>query len=632
MSYFLCSTPFSVKSPLCAKKMPFAILVAFVFLFLPIKVLGNGYRFLREAKFLVNNEVYSVAIVENEFDGGVAGFQHIRGEKDVVIVSPVDHIWWFFCDKLTNLGVQPGHDYFTNIRIKNIESHGTYVVIEVTCDWKSGKSVDYVIQFDGHRARILGADFQVAQTMEKTQQAIEIIAELIDGSNMKGCCLVEKVEFKTQLGKLELKPQEIEYMTHTEIKLKDGSLLKGTLQEPMVLKVNTTYGEFSIEQTKIKKVQFVSTKPQQKAEEGKELVSSASDATDIEIYVDASEDEPWPAALCLLMPHIIKHWSKLFKENEDLRRQLKELSGSGTDPIKLEDLGLIRWEITNKSKQIKKLKVSSKVLNWSNIAVDIINIPAGSTSVVTQMPIFQRDKLVKNSELAAATLHLTVQDLDSGSTIWEETRTIQLTAINDIVWRELNSGANLFLAAWVTPRDPVIEYVLSEAKEKLPERNFVGYQKGEEYVYEQMKAIFYTLRDMGLSYVNSPRSSVGECQRIRLPRESLQYGNMNCVDGAVLYASLFEAIGLDPVIVLGPGHALVGVYTEGIKQGSGHTAIMLETTLTGRGRDSESETELDDFDQAVNAASDIFSQWKSVGKIEVIPVSIARTLGIVPIR
>ena len=47
-------------------------------------------------------------------------------------------------------------------------------------------------------------------------------------------------------------------------------------------------------------------------------------------------------------------------------------------------------------------------------------------------------------------------------------------------------------------------------------------------------------------------------QRTRLPRESLAGRAANCIDGAVLFASLLEGASLNPAIVLVPGHAFVG--------------------------------------------------------------------------
>lgn len=50
----------------------------------------------------------------------------------------------------------------------------------------------------------------------------------------------------------------------------------------------------------------------------------------------------------------------------------------------------------------------------------------------------------------------------------------------------------------------------------------------------------------------------GFAQRTRLPAEVLQSKNAQCLEGTILFATLLEAIGLQPYIVRVPGHAFVG--------------------------------------------------------------------------
>lgn len=51
----------------------------------------------------------------------------------------------------------------------------------------------------------------------------------------------------------------------------------------------------------------------------------------------------------------------------------------------------------------------------------------------------------------------------------------------------------------------------------------------------------------------------GEAQRIRLPKETLSLNNANCMDVSVAFASAMENLGMEPVIVIVPGHAFAGV-------------------------------------------------------------------------
>src|SRR5262249_47556991 len=97
-------------------------------------------------------------------------------------------------------------------------------------------------------------------------------------------------------------------------------------------------------------------------------------------------------------------------------------------------------------------------------------------------------------------------------------------------------------------------------------RQMRGYvHAGPDAVAAQVKALYDTLKQTGLAYVNSAidygAPASWTTQRTRLPRESLAAGSANCLDGTVLLASLIEGASLDPAIVLLSGHALVGWYT-----------------------------------------------------------------------
>ncbi len=62
-----------------------------------------------------------------------------------------------------------------------------------------------------------------------------------------------------------------------------------------------------------------------------------------------------------------------------------------------------------------------------------------------------------------------------------------------------------------------------------------------------------------------------------LPRESLEDKQANCIDGAVLFATLLEAASLNPALVIVPGHAFVAWETW---SGS-NVWNYLETTMIG---------------------------------------------------
>lgn len=122
------------------------------------------------------------------------------------------------------------------------------------------------------------------------------------------------------------------------------------------------------------------------------------------------------------------------------------------------------------------------------------------------------------------------------------------------------------LTCWVTPSAPEVLATLRAAVELTPDKRFTGYadQGGGGVagrVRQQVRAIFEYLKSVALTYVSSDLAIAGPgtiVQRVRSPKESLADRAANCIDGTVLYASLLLAVGIEPALVLLPGHALLG--------------------------------------------------------------------------
>lgn len=168
---------------------------------------------------------------------------------------------------------------------------------------------------------------------------------------------------------------------------------------------------------------------------------------------------------------------------------------------------------------------------------------------------------------------------------WVQTETVTVGSRNDFVFSEEVNGTmqdySGLIAALVTPRDPVLQEVVTRAKEYLPDRSFDGYQTGsEEKVLLQVAALYQALNETGISYVSSTVSFSGE-QNIRLPADSVRSKSANCVDGTILFASLLELVDIDPVVVNDKhlAHAYVGF--ELMEHGERY--VFLETTMVGTG-------------------------------------------------
>jgi hypothetical protein len=92
-------------------------------------------------------------------------------------------------------------------------------------------------------------------------------------------------------------------------------------------------------------------------------------------------------------------------------------------------------------------------------------------------------------------------------------------------------------------------------------------------------AIWYLLQRSKVTYssittVSDTREDLVS-QAVRPLSQTLRTQQANCIDGTVLFASILRKIGIEPMIVLIPGHAFLGFYTD-----AQHTRkAFLETTM-----------------------------------------------------
>lgn len=137
------------------------------------------------------------------------------------------------------------------------------------------------------------------------------------------------------------------------------------------------------------------------------------------------------------------------------------------------------------------------------------------------------------------------------------------------------------LAGFVNEDHPWIASLLQDAEARTGLQRFTGYELGAASVAQQMQAIWDALAARGLSYVDIATTSGGvsevSTQYVRFLDQSIQDRGANCVDGAVLLASIFRRIGLRPVLVFRPGHCLVAVHDSA----AGGQLVAIEATYLG---------------------------------------------------
>jgi hypothetical protein len=228
----------------------------------------------------------------------------------------------------------------------------------------------------------------------------------------------------------------------------------------------------------------------------------------------------------------------------------------------------------------------------------------------------------RNNEIRQATLSIEVQDSSTGRTFAQQ-RPVFLHSASDLYWGRKFANAQ-WLARWVTPHDEAVLQLVSRAEHLVPGGRLRGYNPPahgtvEDQVRRQAQAVFQAMQRSHISYVSSIYTFGNypdEAQRIRLPHETLELSNANCIDVSVAFASAIENLGMQPVVVVVPGHAFTGVR---LNRGSPHILYLDLTVLPGG---------------SFYAAKARAQEWlKKIPETQVLTVDIgaARSLGIYPL-
>lgn len=227
----------------------------------------------------------------------------------------------------------------------------------------------------------------------------------------------------------------------------------------------------------------------------------------------------------------------------------------------------------------------------------------------------------QNGEMRQATLVVEVKDPASGHTFAQQ-RPVFLHGASDLYWGRKFANAQL-LARWITPHDDSVLQLVARAERLVPGGRLRGYNafpgiEIEAQVRAQAEAVFQALKQSHISYVSSIYTFgnyPGETQRIRLPRETLNLSNANCIDVSVAFASAMENLGMQPVIVIVPGHAFTGVR---LGPNSQHI-LYLDLTVLPQGS----------FPSAAKRARGWFEKTPG-DEVLTVDVGAARSLGVYP--
>lgn len=260
---------------------------------------------------------------------------------------------------------------------------------------------------------------------------------------------------------------------------------------------------------------------------------------------------------------------------------------------------LIAYDLINLSKNPLELELVSKINGYTNEAIDNVTIPPIGSSesariIQTQCPKLKRGILGKVVKATEATLTYKIIKRNNGKRVLLErgSRTIKLLPEDVMIWSIKDPKGSTYydlakmLCAWVTATDEkrMLDKIRGNAKEFHPDKVLVGQQGVEitlDEITTQVRALYDFLnKKSGIRYVNQPFTfdfnSGG--QRVLTPENVITTKAGNCIDLVILFASLMEGLGLNPLILLTKSHAFLGWGNKYSKDMMG----FLECTCLGR--------------------------------------------------
>jgi hypothetical protein len=289
--------------------------------------------------------------------------------------------------------------------------------------------------------------------------------------------------------------------------------------------------------------------------------------------------------------------------------------------------------ITNNNSAAVKVVVTSEINGYTDTATDTVMVNPKGTEEVRQNPRLTTSAIDGLNSQHQADLHVVVSYLDAGQprTVLDQTSETLVTSRRDVPWTikgmTQQEDYNL-VAAMVTPTDPSVEHLIRDAANYDPTHQMAaGYDSENDQngtVLQRLADVWQSeTTDFNLTYINTPITfASGSSQRIRLPGEVLDQSSGNCIELTLLYASVVEGLGMQPVIIIIPGHAYVAVRVDDTNA----SYYFIETTLIGQATFSD-------------ATATGLSEWQKAqphveaGEAEYgwVDVKSARADGIVPI-
>lgn len=289
-----------------------------------------------------------------------------------------------------------------------------------------------------------------------------------------------------------------------------------------------------------------------------------------------------------------------------------ESADSDLSPNRLGDpLGVVGVKITSPENNAKVRVgfLANSILQNSSIEVTLPE--KGETYTIYPKINYDFEALLKIKQAIPITLVAEVSVHDRPG----ERKSViaRLSPINDCPFYIRDKTAKFghrdlswMFAAYVNENHPWGDDVRKAALKTGIVDHFAGYQGKPQEVMVEVFAIWHVFQRLGFKYSNVTTTSSGSdvvySQQVRFVDQSIQGAQANCVDGTVLFASVLRQIGIEPILVMVPGHMFLGFLAA---PGNPDSLYFLETTMIG-------SADLSNIAALKGAPAEIFNGIKAV--------------------
>jgi hypothetical protein len=194
-------------------------------------------------------------------------------------------------------------------------------------------------------------------------------------------------------------------------------------------------------------------------------------------------------------------------------------------------------------------------MDEAKTSVRLDKLPAGATAGVDLMGLFS-DRILSTAEATKVPVSISVEYRQFGQATKEEfVETLSIGDRNALVWDDDRKAA-----AFVSSKDP----------ESLRVSRVIGAAVNDSILpgmnpaIQKAVALHETMRLLKLNYQIDPSSAIVSGNRtatdfLQFPQQTLAYRSGDCDDLSILYASLFESMGIPAAFITVPGHILMAI-------------------------------------------------------------------------